>query len=710
MPERDRTWGLTTYGWIDERAPFARLVRWASAGPYPDYPDRVIELAAIPLIWTLSSPNRIMRDCVTKALCHLLAPRLALLPKLLTRFGSVNDPYVLERVAVITHGAILMGGSANPASALLCARMLAAIALDPAVAPDVLVRDAARGAMEWCLRSGLIDAAEYSGIKPPYSAEPPEKPRTRKQLEKAYARFERGRESPGYSSIFSSVFDYGDFGRYVIESDVGRFSRYPLSRPVPPVRKGPRRKPDAAKLAELYAQFSEDQQASFDSGDWKTLIDTLDGAQRWDLLAALDPPRRVISRTYPTDLAQSWVFERVLSLGWTPERLGRFDHNYSYDSRTGRSGHKPERFGKKYQWIAFRELMARIADNFHMSDEWGDERLAYDGPWRFYGRQIDPTLPPARRLRDDDGVEYFADTFAVDPGDAWWVPPGPRYTGEQPPATAGWAETPKDIPEMSALVHRTDEAGVNWVVLHAYYNWDEHPSEDQERDDRPRRDMWSHIFAWLVKPDDARRLYRFLNSQSLMGQWMPMGREITDDAYVPEMPWAAAAHEYSPNWEAVEPRYGDDPDPPGLEVYPAWEEYYWEGNVWDCSIDDGVRVMVPAEELFEAGGLKLTPGSREWTDESDTKVAQHVESDGDRRIVLLVRADWLSAVIDGRDWSLVVGWLGEKQLLGVGIGGGLLGGWSEINGVAMLHRGKWTFGPRRVEVRHPAQRGPSGVR
>ena len=180
-----------------------------------------------------------------------------------------------------------------------------------------------------------------------------------------------------------------------------------------------------------------------------------------------------------------------------------------------------------------------------------------------------------------------------------------------------------------------------------------------------------------------------------------MGREVTDDAYVPEMPWAAAAHEYSPRWEAVEPRGVDSPDAPGIEVYPAWEEYLWEGNVWDCSIDSPVRVMVPAEELFQAGGLQWTPGSRAWTDATGNTVAQHRESEGERRSVLVVRADWLGQVLTDRDWSLVLGWLGEKQLIGTGFHGGLLGGWSEINGVAMFHRGQWTFGPRRIAVQYP---------
>lgn len=699
MPERDAAWGMATYGWMDRRGSLDRIIRWAAAGPYPDYPDEVIELASIPLIWTLGSPNRATRDYTTKALCRLLASRLSVVERLVARFRGVDDPYVLQRLAVVAHGAVLVGGAADGDVAVRVARLLVEIVHDSATAPDILTRDAARGAMEWCLRAALIDLAEYRRTKPPHASDPPERPRTLKQLEKVYDRYRNDSNDPGYGGLFSSIFAYGDFGRYVIESKIRHFTRCPLDRPLPAKRKPRQPKPDLALLAELEQTLSAEQRVAAGDQDSKALIESLSDEENQWLPAALRPPTPPTpSRTYPAGLAQRWVFERVLALGWTPERFGEFNANYRHHHRSGRSGHKAERFGKKYQWIALHELLARIADNFHMEDEWGDIAVTYQGPWQFYGRDIDPTLPPAPRLRDEDGVEYLAPTYSTDPEDAWWIPDGPRYTGDDPPAQAGWATIPDNIPEMESLVRRTDSAKVSWVVLQAYYNWHEHPTEDQERDDRPRRDMWSHIYSWILRRGDARTLFDFLSSRSLMNEWMPQGVEVIDDAYVPEMPWAASAHEYSPRWEPIEPRPGREQL--GIQAYTAWEHYSWEGNVLDCSIADGVTVVVPSEALFEAGGLTWTPGLRQWTDSSGATAAEYRESEGDRRSALLVRSDWLAGVLKEQGWTLVVGWLGEKQLFGAGLRGGLLGGWSEINGVAMFDRGRWTYGDRRIEVRH----------
>jgi hypothetical protein len=245
---------------------------------------------------------------------------------------------------------------------------------------------------------------------------------------------------------------------------------------------------------------------------------------------------------------------------------------------------------------------------------------------------------------------------------------------------------------------RTDPQGKQWVVLQAYYNWDEQPTEDQERYEGRRRDMWSHIYSWIVAPNDVNPLCDYLDESTLMGRWMPEGRRVIDAAYVPEMPWAEAGNEYPATWETIYPRGGGEA--PAIKVYPGWTEYSWEGNVWDCSIDEGVSTVMPADELYVAGGLRWLPGTRQWSDADGNVVAQYRESEGDRRSALLVRRDWLERTLKNRGWSLVLGRLGEKQLISGGFSPGLVGGWSEINGLAKYHEGGWTFDKDRIEVKH----------
>ena len=427
-----------------------------------------------------------------------------------------------------------------------------------------------------------------------------------------------------------------------------------------------------------------------------TFVDSLQSDLQGQVYRALHPPRVENPKwQYPEELAQRWILERVVSLGWSPERFGHFDRHYA-PRGNGRTGHKPERFGKKYQWIAFRELLARLADNYHMTERWGEELTIYRGPWQLFERDLDPTLPPAPRARDEDGTTQLAPTFPLEPGDDWWRPPGPRYQADDEPPQDGWATEVDDIPEFEPLVRVTDSRGQVWVALQAYYNWDDEEREDQGRNtSRPRRDMWSHIYTWVVRRSDADALETFLARTSLMGRWMPEGRDLIDTAYLGEMPWAIAATNDESEWSEVPPQHGTDA--PDIEVCPGWVEYTWEGNVWDCSIDDTVRARLPVRTLFDAGRLRWQPGSRKWLDEDGNLAAQFVRTVGpNSHSALMVPEKWLAEALDACDCSLVVGWLGEKQLFGGGWNPHLRGDWTEINGVATFAGSRWRFGERRL--------------
>ena len=681
MPDRDAWWGRQTYYAFGAEGPLDRLIRWAARGPYPESPDDVLRLAGTLIVWTFTSPNRFMRDYATKALRQLLDRRLAVLEELVRQFADCDDVYVTERLAIVAHGSLLTAGDQDPDGALTLMRTVRDRFLREEITPNVLVRDAVRGCFEWALRRGLIEQSEYDGVCPPYSSTPPEKPRTKKQLERAYDRNKRDRKgnyipSP-YGSLFFSLFDMGDFGRYVVELKLSRFTDLPLSKPV--------RQPRKPKFSQAkWEAFLESLPETLRSApDVDTFVAALSHAQRRTMLAIIDPPTPApLSRHYPAELAQRWIFERVLSLGWTPERFAEFESTYLREG--GRDNHKAERFGKKYQWIALRELVARIADNFHMTKEWSDEKRSYQGPWQFYGRDIDPTLPPPSRYRDDeDDVVRVSPTFESDPPDVWWDPGGPRYLASDPPPKTDWASQTDDLPSFDVLARRTDPDGGKWIVLQGYFNWDEERiGRDDWRRDGPRRDLWSHIYSWLVAADQLSPLVSFLSTRSFMGRWMPEAGSVTNDAYLAEMPWAAAANEYPREWRPVSPRLEAASE---FEVFPAWEHYTWEGGELDCSIEDSVGASLPAVLLFDQQQLEWVPGTRTWRDRKGAVVAQYRSRRGEHT-ALLVKESWLKAALQKGGWGLVIGWLGEKMLLSGSLGPGLIGNWTEMNGVGSFDR------------------------
>ena len=643
MPVRDVVWSMPTYFAFDNGGPLDRLIRWAVRGPYPDCPDPLIVAAAVPIVWTFTSPNRRMRDYATKALVQLLSGSLEALPPLIRRFDGVDDPYVIERLAVVSHGAVLRGGPKAESAAVAVAEELKRVAFSATQVPNIITRDAVRGVHEWCARRGLIDDREYAATLPPYGADPPAQARTEEQLDRAYG----GEKCRGtdvkwpYADVFKSVFRLGDFGRYVIGSGVDDFSEHAFSSALPPPASG-----QGGRVA-----------------------------------------------TYPVESAKGWVFERVLSLGWTPEKFGEFDLHRA-PRPVSEIEHKAERFGKKYQWIAFRELVARVADNFHMQGYFGERPKRYAGPWQIYGRDIDPTLPPPRLRRNEQDDNEVGPTFPSDE-EVWWNSPGPSYDPGDPPADESWAVDGRDLPQFEPMVRRRDESRTRWVVLHAYHDWKERIPEGEEHSARRRRELWSHVYSWLVRPGDRDALVAYLERRSLMGRWMPLGSDHTDAAYLGEAPWAVAAEEEEPD-PAREVETGDGVRSKHIDIRPGWEAYYWEGNVLDCSIEDSVGAEMPSRVLFEAGELQWRPGTRTWRGPDGSPAAQYRHRDG--HAALLVRENWLKRTLRNSGHEMVFGWLGEKRLVETG-SWRLVGDWLEINGVASFAGGRWKFGRRRLDRR-----------
>ena len=54
---------------------------------------------------------------------------------------------------------------------------------------------------------------------------------------------------------------------------------------------------------------------------------------------------------------------------------------------------KPERMGKKYQWIAYHEILAYLADHFQYREQYAEDEndQHYQGPWQLHVRDIDPS-------------------------------------------------------------------------------------------------------------------------------------------------------------------------------------------------------------------------------------------------------------------------------------------------------------------------------
>ena len=609
MPDRDRWWStLISEEWGRHRAA-DRLIDWAWSieDEKSHIQDLSLELAALALGWLLTSPNRPLRDRATKALVALLLPRPAVLQNFLKSFESVNDPYVGERAYCVAY-ACAMGTHDTAALAELAQQVFRAVFNGGRPYPHVLLRDYARGVIEIASHRGAATEIDLGRVCPPYASDPPADYPSREDIEK--------HEGRGVSAIRFSVGEHGDFGRYIIGSNnqTFPFDNAPLnSRDV-------RREiseflhslsPEETELREAYERAETIRViVQIQKGRITQTIDTKFDEEvsklRNEFLAALGearagfyedvvrPHRNDPSHRNPTfDLAaaQRWVFQRVLDLGWTEDRFGTFDRKI--DRGLDRlEGSRPERMGKKYQWIAWHEFVARVADNYRFYDQHEEERTAYEGPWQMRLRDIDPSLPVART-----GIGALERATAE-----WWC----TVTYEQwrhPEHDTEWVNNTDGIPDPRDLIDITAPNGGRWLNLQMAVRWAEPVLPGEDKWDVGHRAIEYEIQSYILHRDDADAIWAWASAKhhaSTRISDMPSNHRV----FLGEFYWAAAYQYFQTPYHGNDGwvELGDT-----RKLLRTAEGYTWEEGDPDASIDERIDIILPASLLAE--GMRLRHGA-----------------------------------------------------------------------------------------------------
>ncbi|MFF2083560.1 hypothetical protein ACFVVM_07275 [Nocardia sp. NPDC058176] len=597
MAERDASWSIDTFTVDDDSAAFERLAVWAENGAAGARTEQV-RLAGLTLMWLLTSPNRFLRDRASKALAALLSRKLTAAVPLLAAAREVDDLYVQERMLTCVYGAVIVGGDGDLDAVTRIVEVLNGW-LDTGLPVHVLARDSARGIVAWAYSRGRAYAGLVERFVPPYGAEAPIEPPTADELEERHGRIKDSAGTRGdgrAQTILMSCLDWlGDFNKYVVKSDVGFFSDHPLSGPAPTERR-----------------YSD--------------------------------PEGVVD----ADWAGRWIASRAIELGWTAERFAEFEKRH--DLRKGREAHKAERFGKKYQWLALHELLARLADNRHPAYEaWNPDPMTYQGPWNWSGRDFDPTLPPSVR-QDETSICPVPRRDR----DRWAALSPPIFDLSRPGDE--WIADLGDLPAAGTLFAPTDIGGREWIALQRHSSW--HRDNALRRGTTQReRDLFFLQFSWLTPRNQGSPVYDYLAERGLGGRWMPNPKSRPYTQYLGEQRWApvvyASAAEDSDHDIPRELRERD------LQVRPAIEQYVWEGTALDCSLDESVNFYLPTAELL--GSAVWVANTAEWR-EGNAVIAKTVRiEDGENgQDVLLADPDWLDKRLRELDADLIIGTLSEK--------------------------------------------------
>src|SRR5690606_22562747 len=111
--------------------------------------------------------------------------------------------------------------------------------------------------------------------------------------------------------------------------------------------------------------------------------------------------------------------------------------------------------------------------NFKMVDDGGSiwsKHKKYDGPWRPYVRDIDPSII-IKTTRKENSLE----NLEVLP---WWIPSKYQNWQESP---GSWKRRSDDFPPIMELLTIKDSNNVEWLNLNMHPSWKEPKKLGEER-------------------------------------------------------------------------------------------------------------------------------------------------------------------------------------------------------------------------------------
>ena len=188
------------------------------------------------------------------------------------------------------------------------------------------------------------------------------------------------------------------------------------------------------------------------------------------------------------DVDEDEMYKQAMSfiindLGYTNE-LDKCNNYWGYDRSETK---KVERIGKKYQWIAMHNILARVSDQCDIDTDYS-ETSTFEGPWEPFVRDFDPTLN--FKLTKSDEIPIFdeiselkkatrdehlkVDVSNIDSVSEWLNSDGIFF-----------AEMPK------ALI-LSDSNGTQWIRLSNYI------CSGREQLKAERLLTWSWLYAYFV--------------------------------------------------------------------------------------------------------------------------------------------------------------------------------------------------------------------
>jgi energy-coupling factor transporter ATP-binding protein EcfA2 len=585
LADRDAQWTTVISSQYEGLYSANRLLHWLLHNNYNhELSEDIVISIGLAVGWLFTSTNRTLRDEATKALIALYEGHLEALPILLKAFEGVNDPYVYERLYAVAYGSAV-GSTSQIGLAALAQYVYDAIFDQEEVYPHILLRDYARNVIEWAVHSGIALQIDLSKIRPPYRSTFSQLFPSNKEIDEKYG------------------FDY----RQITDSTKNRYGQEYI-------------------ICSMTTEYGRGTCMYGDFGRYVFQSKISDWSKHFTNLQLLS--NQVIAK----------IMEEY---GYDIEKHGWFDINLRSH---GRDPQKIERIGKKYQWMAMHDLLARLADNFTKQDRYDDEPSdPYQGSWNPFIRDIDPTI-----LKLPNKEQAHWSDMSV--SNAIWSIESDEV----------WVDDDSNLPAYQEMLFFQDDAHTKWIALYHSPFWEQKRPVDAEKYGWSGKNIWYNFVSMIVPNQNIEALNCSLQEQSGYDTLRPRVR-TPYQMYQGELYWSPAYKAMaSPDYEGIFSRNIQLQRGQSIQALDTTESLHFEGN--DFSYEGYTSCKALTADLFHSLGLQRGERWGELQDEFGNVACFDPSCHYESKSKLLIRRDILSEYLRRHDSSIVWIFQGRKVL------------------------------------------------
>lgn len=657
LAERDRFW--TTYISThdssesdgEKESPIRTIINWVNHENLGNVEHERLRLVAIVLLWTSSSSKRMLRQSAIKALAKVFSRIPYEIPDFLSKYSGLDDSYVVSGIYAAAYGAVVNlpdGVSVDEIVKSVIENQLT----ERVENPHILTRDYARGIIEYAYNKKGYVIENIEEFRPPYKSTWP--------LENPLPS-DIGALEGDHSSIKSSVQGFlNDFGKYTMK-DVTNWTATNLLEPRPKtcyefnvdfaeslpeelknkymeilnkrVSEEETRKinakawinsliGDKEDLLSLYQEsedefddqeigfeyqedFDDDniseekfQEKSYEESYFDTLSKKLNETQREYLKWLHHEGASGCNAKVDLEWAKRWVIKRAYALGWTSKLFEEFERIHCGESYR-RNGGLIERIGKKYQWIAYYELLEHLSGNLYFDDR-GYEDVddsKFWGPWQIDVREMDPTY----------WFEAKKDICYDDKVYRWWRPYHFKFDSDDLAEQKKWLWDETTLPDFQKIICTTEpETEAQWLTLRSFCDWKIKAVIDDDKHGEP--ELWYRINTCIINRRDFDTYKIYFSGKRLGSPDLIYVPNTGNQRFWGEYPWHPCYNNIA-DW-SVKEVYDKGPE---CEYHVPLYEYEFSTSSFDHMEDENSSFYMPSKKIIEEVGLtnnKENPG--EW--------------------------------------------------------------------------------------------------